>query len=184
MAARPTMSDLIAQVRRIAGVGTAEYTAADQTWWTDEQIETVLDSHRRDVVREPLRADQTLVGGGSVEWLTYRSRYGHLEGGTAATIEDGLGDNRGTATYSLDAQRGVATFTSDQGGTALYLTASAYDVHGAAAEVLEAWSAAVSDHFDFTTDNQSFHRAQKAQALAARAAEQRRRAWAHGRRFR
>ncbi|WWT39946.1 hypothetical protein [Microcystis phage Mae-JY09] len=182
--ARPGMSDLIAQVRRIAGVGTAEYTTAGATWWTDDQIQSVLDAHRRDVVREMLHADESYVGGGSIQWLTYRSRHRNYEGGSALLIEDGLGDNRGTATYAFDALRGVATFSADQGGTALYVTGPVYDVHGAAAEVLESWSTALSLDFQFATDGQSFHREQKAAALAQRAAEQRRRAWARGVRFR
>lgn len=181
--ARPGMTDLIGQVRRITGAGTAEYAAADTTWWTDDQLQDVLDAHRRDIVREPLHADQTHAGGGTITWVTYRSRYRNLEAGTAAIIEDGLGDNRGTADYVLDGRRGVATFTADQGGTVLYLTGATYDVHGAAAEVLEAWASALSLDFDFQTDGQRFARQQKAQALAARAGEQRRRAWARVVRF-
>lgn len=181
--ARATMADLIGEVRRIAGAGTAEYTAADQTWWSDDQIQALLDQHRRDIVREPLGMEQTYAGGGSITWTVYRSRHRHIEAGTAAIIEDGLGDNRGTADYTLDGRRGVVTFAADQGGTALYLTGAAYDLHGAAAELLEAWSAALSLDFGFSTDNQRFDRQQKAQALAQRAGEQRRRSWARVLRF-
>lgn len=181
--ARDTMSDIIARVRALTGAGTAAYTAGDTTYWTDDQIQDVLDAHRRDIVFEQLTVDETRSGGGSVVFKTYRSQHRNIEGGTAAVIEDGLGDNRGTADYTLDGLRGVAVFTADQGGTALYLTGATYDVHGAAAEVLEGWATAVSLDFDFGTDGQDFSRSQKAKALAERAGEQRRKAWARGVRF-
>ena len=172
------MEGLVAHVRQLAAVGTAEYTAADQAWWTDDQIEGVLARHRRDIVGEQLTPERTMVGGGSAQWRTYRSRYRNLGG--AITVEDSLGDDRGTATYTLDAVHGVVTFNADQGGTPIYLTGAAYDPHGAAAEILEAWAAAVSLDFGFGTDGQRFDRQQKAEALAKRAGEQRRRAWAKG----
>lgn len=172
------MELLVAHVRQLAAVGTAEYTTADQAWWTDDQIEGVLARHRRDIVGEQLTPEKTMTGGGSAQWLTYRSRYRNLGG--AITIEDSLGDDRGTATYTLDAAHGVVTFTADQGGTPIYLTGASFDPHGAAAEVLEAWSAAVSLDFGFGTDGQRFDRQQKADMLAKRAGEQRRRAWAKG----
>src|SRR5690606_36504248 len=80
------MENLVAHVRRLAAAGTAEYTAADTTWWTDDQIEAVLDGHRRDIVGEQLTPEKTMVGGGSAEWRTYRSRYRNLGG--VVTIED------------------------------------------------------------------------------------------------
>ncbi len=172
------MENLVAHVRRLAAVGTAEYTTADQAWWTDDQIEGVLAGHRRDIVGEQLTPEKTMVGGGSAQWRTYRSRYRNLGG--AITIEDSLGDDRGTATYTVDRAHGVVTFDADQAGTALYLTGASYDPHGAAAEVLEAWAAHESLRFDMTTDGQSFRRSQKADALEKRAGEQRRRAWAKG----
>lgn len=181
--ARPGMSHLVAEVRRLSGASSTEYTAAGTTWWTDDQIEAVLDRHRRDITSEQLISDRTPVGGGSSSYITFRSRHSDLETGAGAAIRDGLGDLRGTATYTLDGTRGVITFTDDQGGTALYLTTATYDVHGAAAEVLENWSTALSLDFQFATDGQSFHREQKAHALAARAGEQRRRAWARTVRF-
>lgn len=176
--ATPGMETLVSTVRRLTMAGTAEYTAAGTAWWSDDQIEQVLNFHCRDIVGEQLTPEKTMTGGGSVEWRTYRSRYRNLGG--AITIEDSLGDERGTAEYTVDRTHGVVTFTADQGGTALYLTGRAYDPHGAAAEVLEAWAAAVSLDFGFGTDGQRFDRQQKAEMLAKRAGEQRRRAWAKG----
>lgn len=163
--ARATMSDLITRVRALTGAGTAD--------WSDDQVQDVLDRHRRDLVREPLTPDEEYAGGGTLVWKTYRSGWGHLEqtsGGSAVfVVADSIGNTRGTATYTPDYQRGVVTFAADQAGTALYLTARSYDVHAASAELLEAWASAVALDFDFGTDGQTFRRSQKAEALRAQA---------------
>lgn len=173
---RAGMSALVQQVRALTGAGTADYAVGTANHWDADQVEQVLDRHRIDLVRHRLTPDDTYVGGGSVVYTTYRSAYGNLEAGTALVVQDGIGDARGTATYSVDHQLGVFTFTSDQAGTALYLTGRSYDPYGAAGEVLEEWAAYEARSFDFSTDGQSYTRSQKATALREAARAMRKRA--------
>lgn len=178
------MAQLIQTVRGLTYAGTAEYTAGTASFWDNDQIEQVLDRHRIDLIRHKLSAEATYTGGGSVVYTRQRSGYGHLESGTALVIEDSIGDDRGTATYSADYQLGVFEFTTDQAGTALYLTARSYDIYAAAGELLDAWASAEARAFDFSTDGQSFSRSQKAAGLRAQASAMRKRARVHTKRLR
>ena len=173
--ARSTMAALITRVRGLVGD-----PAGDTAVFTDAQVQDVLDRHRIDVVHEPLAPDEDWTGSGVTQWKVYRSRWRHFEatdGGSAIfVVEDGIGDNRGTATWTADYQRGMVTFAADQGGTALYLSGRSYDPHGAAAELLEGWAAKVAVDYDFQADGQRFDRSQKAASLREQAGVQRRRA--------
>lgn len=162
---RAGMADNIQRVRSLTFAGTADYALGTANYWDADQIEQVLDRHRVDVVRHHLYSEATYIGGGSVTYVLHRSQYGNLESGTALVVEDSVGDDRGTATYAADLQRGDFTFTTDQAGTVLYLTGRSYDTNAAAAELLEEWAASESRSFDFQTDGQSFSRSQKAQGL-------------------
>jgi len=173
---RAGMAGLIQRVRTLTNAGTAEYALGTANYWDDDQIEQVLDRHRVDVFRERLESVPTYTGGGSVAYTVHYSGYGNLEAGTALVIEDSTGDNRGTATYSVDYPTGRVDFTADQGGTALYLTGRSYDPFAAAAEVMEAWAASEARRFDFSADGQSFSTSQKARGLREAARELRKRA--------
>ena len=45
MALRTGMTNLVARVRALTGAGTAEYTAGSVTYWTDDHLQTILDSN-------------------------------------------------------------------------------------------------------------------------------------------
>lgn len=182
--ARTGMADLIWRVRSMTNAGTAEYQVGTVNYWSDAHVQEVLDRHRMDLVRHRLSPEQTYTGGGSVEYRIHRSAYGHLESGTALTIQDSVGDTRGTATYGADYQGGVFEFAADQAGTALYLTARSYDVHAAAGELLEEWASAEARRFDFAADGQSFARSQRAKALREQASAMRKRARVRRKRLR
>lgn len=178
--ARAGMADLIDRVRSLTYAGTAEYTLGTVSYFSDGHIQDILDRHRQDLVRHKLLREPSYIGGGSVVYTRHRSAYGQLEqptsGSTVFFIEDSVGDNRGTATYTADYQLGIFDFASDVAGTALYLTARSYDIYGAAGEILEEWASNEARSFDFGTDGQSFSRSQKAQGLREQARAMRKKA--------
>lgn len=162
--ARSTMAALIAELRGLVAAGSAEYTLGTANFWDDDQLQLVLDRHYLRVDRAPLTAVPTYSGGTAV-YQEYRSGYARMEatlGGTALFIvEDGTGADQGTALWSADYGRGVITFGSNTLGTAYYLSARAYDIYGAAAEVLDMWSARLATEFDFSAPGHSYKRSQK-----------------------
>lgn len=172
--ARTTMQALISRMRMLTAAGTAEYTVAGVTFFSDDQVQDVLDRNRRDLWNAQLTPVSRPIGGGSVGYFDYAlPSYGDMEatsGGTSVfVVRDGIGTVQGTALWSADYQRGIVTFADNQAGSARYLDARTYDIHAAAADLLESWAAAMALQFDFTTDDQTFKRSQKHAALLKQA---------------
>lgn len=162
--ARPTMVDLIAQVRWLTAAGTADYVIASVGYWSDAQIEGALDANRLDVIDEPLHGQVETTATGSQEYHQYRSQYRWMEatdGGTAIFyLRDSSGARIGTADYTVDYQAGRVSLIPDTQGAALYLTARSYDVYAAAASIWRTKAAHVASRFDFTADGASFKASQ------------------------
>ena len=161
--ARTGMSDILTELRILSEAGTADYSLAGDTYWSDNQLQNILDQYRTDVVYEQLTSYPVTVAGGSLSWLDYRSSYDWLEattGGTAILyIQDGAGTTIGTSTYTPDYIRGQFQFGSDQQGSTYYLTARSYDLSSAAAAVWRRKAAHYAPtSFDFSTDNHSIKR--------------------------
>ncbi len=180
--ARQTLTDLIHDIRTMTGAGTDEYSIAGADYWSDNEIQNVLDNNRRDIYREQLTSEIDYVSGGTVQYFNYYSDHKHLEqtdGGTAIFwIEDAQGVTNGTANWTADYRRGQVTFTADQGGTAYYLNARAYDLHGAAADVLDAWAGYEKlQAVDVSTPEVRIVRSQKVKHLSELSQRYRARAW-------
>lgn len=163
MAVRDGMANLIDRVRALTGAGTAEYTVAGDTYWTDQQLQDVLDSNATYFVDSPLTWLTENVDGTAV-YKVAQAEYRDLEEATSGTarwvIRDGAGTAQGTANYTVDYRAGRVTWTADQGGTAYYLTGYSYDVYVAAADIWLERLAYFNNWYDFQADNQRFTRSQ------------------------
>jgi hypothetical protein len=163
MTARAGMSALIADLRSMTAAGTADYSLAGTAYWSDTQLQTVLDKYRTDVYYDEMTPIPHYPAGGGVEYLTYRAHYNNLEDGTAITITDPTGGTVGTSDYTLDAPRGIVTFGTDRmatGTVTYYLTGQTFDPNSAAADV---WNQKASHYvtaYDFSTDNHNLRRGQ------------------------
>lgn len=136
--ARTGMSDLITELRSLTDAAVGDYSiigAGTVTYWTDDQLQTVLDNHRTDIKFIEMTAEPE----GDLTYLDYSVGYGNLEqtaGGTAVFIvQDVNGNAVTTPSYTVDYQRGLVTFSADTNGTTYFVTARSYDLNGAAAEV-------------------------------------------------
>ena len=174
--ARTTLSSLLTTLREWINdaAGTAQV-------FSDDALQRHLDANRSDIYREELTAVPAYIGGGSIAYYEYRSCHQWFETTQAGTavfqVQDSVGTTRGTATWAdVDYQLGRLTFTTDQAGTALYLTGRSYDPYGAAADALTAWAQRVALQFDFASDQQTFSRSQKQTMLLAAAERYRRQA--------
>lgn len=163
MAARTGMATLISTVRDFAVSGTADYTLGTTVYWSDEQLQTVLDRHKLAVVREELVPIDS-YNAGTVEYLEYRSAYGNYEETTGGTtifeIENAAGTTVGTASWSMDYANGILTFSADTSGSAYFINGTSYDIYRAAADVWRMKSGHHSSGVDFSTDNMTVKRSQ------------------------
>ena len=161
MTARTTMANLIATLRGMCNAGTADYTVSSTAFWSDDQLQTALDRYAVQLRDEPLKSFK-FNNAGTVTWLDYQSSHRFFEttdGGTARfVVKDSLGNVQGTAGWSADYERGMVSFTANQGGTAYYLTGIFFDVYAAAADVWYQKAAHASEQIDFSTDNHSIKR--------------------------
>ena len=171
--ARSTLTSLIDQLRTLTQAPTDAWTLVGSdgtlTYWSDDQCQEILDRHRLDLDGEPLTILPHAIGGGTLTWQDYRSRYDWLEatdGGTAVfVLRDSAGSVAGTALWTADYGRGILTFGTSTGGTSYYLWARSYDLYGAAAELLRAWAAREKLSYDVDSDGQRLTRSQKARNL-------------------
>ncbi len=156
MAARPGMTDLLSTLRGMTDAGTADYTIAGVPYWSDTQLQDVLDKHRYDIRSEVLMPQPSYVPGG-VEYYQYNSSFDNFEATTGGTaifiIKDGVGNVQGTATYTADYVTGRIEFASNTGGVDYYLTGRSYDLNAAASDVWKRKASQVAKAFSFSTDN-------------------------------
>lgn len=163
--ARSGLSEFITELRGLTEAGTADYSVSGNSYWTDHQLQEVLDAHRRDVIFEQLKMYPVQIAGGSLGYYDYRSSYGFYEsttGGTAILyLQDSTGETIGSSNYTTDARRGQFQFSANQMGTVYYLTGRSYDLNAAAADIWRRKAAHYAPtSFDFSTDNHSIHRSQ------------------------
>lgn len=159
---------IIDEVRRLSGVGTAEFSVGTVSYFTDAQIERILDSrrirlHRHEIVFEP----ELSSGGGTVIYKHARIGFPWVEdvseGGTTDQfkITDTNGSIIGTTNYTLSPEDGFVTFSADQHGSIRYVTGWVHNPYKAAYEVLLSWSFQLARQPDWATDNMRVWRSQK-----------------------
>ena len=155
MSTRVGMVDLIGRLRRLVDDGTAGI-------WMDDELQDILDVHKFHIHREELEREKTMLSSTAYEYRLFHSRWEDIEGGGSATfkLEDSAGTQKGTATYSADYLRGVVTMTTDQGGTAIYLTGWTYDINGAAADCWRERASKVTSYYDVQLDGHKLSRSQ------------------------
>lgn len=155
MTARTTMANLITTLRGFTNAGTADYSVGSATFWSDDQLQGVLDRYATPIREEPLTVYPVTNTSGTVEYKEYQSHSRFFEDTNAGTarffVADSLGALQGTANWSADYEKGLITFAADTKGTAYYLTGYAYDVYAAAADVWYQKAAHASEQFDFST---------------------------------
>ena len=161
--ARAGMQTLIDTVRGFANAAPDEWEVSTDssitTYWSDEEIERVLDRHKVEYIHAPLEPVISYSGGSAVV-MQYRLGATDIESGTAVfKVEDTAGTVSG---YSVDYARGVVTFTADQSGKSFWWSGFAYDLNAAAADIWRMKASHVANLVDFSTDGHSVKRSQQA----------------------
>ena len=156
---------MIDTVRGYANAATDEWTSETDSslveYWSDEEIQRVLDRHKSEYIHALMDVQPTYSGGSTV-YTQYKLGAVNVESGTAVfKIEDTSGTVTG---YTVDYARGIATFTSDQSGKSYYWSGYSYDLDAAAADIWRIKASRVAGLVDFSTDGHSIKRSQQARA--------------------
>ena len=157
MAARSGMVDIITEIRRLVN-------DSGSATWTDDQIQTVADMCRLDIMSEELTPVPVMTHGGSAIYMRYISEYDHFEQASSGTerwkVFDYVGATIGTTDYTVDYANGIVTFNVSQRGSARYLRARSYDVYCAASWLWRERAGMKAENYDFSADGARFNRAQ------------------------
>jgi hypothetical protein len=160
--ARQGMATLIRKLRGMTNASAVEYEMAGVPFWSDAQLQEILDDNRVDFYEVELWKVPKTVASSQV-YLRYDAPHGNLEtsdSGTAIfniTKSDGT---QGTAGFSVDYAKGIVTFTADQGGTAWFMSGRSYDLERAAADVWGQKAGYYATAYDVKTDGHDLTRSQ------------------------
>lgn len=161
------MSLIVDELRRMVGAAPDQYKVGGTTYWTDEQLQSVLSQHvSQRLIQAPVEKVSTVAEGGDHE-----VRQGQVEiAGTLDAEAAVVLDSTGVVLDNIEIHSdGHLDFGADQTGRSLLLTGLAYDLNAAAASVLTDWAAAVKGGYDITVDGQSMKRSQRHAQLLAQA---------------
>ncbi len=160
---RASMADLLTTLRGLTTAGSVEYTVNAVSYWTDVQLQAVLDRHVTPIRHEELNPIAQ-VGIGSIGYFDYQSSYRFFEttdAGTARlTVQDQTGATIGTAAFTVDYPRGLISFGTSTLGQTRYVTGYSYDLNAAAADVWSQKAAHYVTAYDFSTDSHNLSRGQ------------------------
>lgn len=161
--ARSGMTSIIRRLRGMAAAGAVDYEIAGVPYWSDAQLQELLDYNRVDFYEMEMQSVPKTVSSEMV-YLRYDAPYGDLEtiaSGTAIwNITTSDGAQAGTANYSVDYTKGIVTFTADQGGTAWFMSGRSYNLNAAAADVWEQKANYYQMSYDVKTDGHDLSRSQ------------------------
>ena len=173
MTVRSTMVDLLATLRGLTNAGTADYQIGGQDYWSDNQLQAILDRNRTDVLHVTMFSEKNVATDGTNEWKRYSTDYDWLEstdGGTAIfSLQYAGGSVVPLSAYTPDYERGVVEFDQDTTGVTVYMNARSFDVFAAAADVWEQKAAQAASMVDFSTLNHSVKRSHVQSAYMAQA---------------
>lgn len=159
MAARTGMAALIMQLRTLAAASTDEYTLGATAFWTDEQLQDVLDAHRQ-TITEPLASHPEMDNQTRRYTFAARDVEQAASGADAWLVVDADGDAIEGADYTVNYAAREIVFAADTGGATYRLRCRVYALKRAAADVWDAKAAHVAGRFDIKTDNHELRRSQ------------------------
>lgn len=162
---------LIERIRRQAAVGVNEYSINGVAFWSDGQIQALLEENRMQesavVALDPERTPEglsVLRGRVSANGTFDPDAPGVLRNSQGAAVD-----------FTIDVH-GQVTFAEDQGGgwsgwgpSRHRWSGWVYDVNATIADLLDSWAAAVKLHYDVRADGQGMSRSQKFKHLSNQA---------------
>lgn len=159
--ARAGMSAAITKLRAMTDAGTADYAIAGTTYWSDDQIQTMIDRHSTPVrIRMSEVPEHTA---GTVQYYDYLWGHAEVERATSGSavwrVVDAYGTITGTANYAINYDQKKVRFNSAT-LPPMYLETLTFDLNGAAAEIWREKAAYYANRFDVSTDNHNLRRSQ------------------------
>lgn len=161
--ARAGMANLILELRRRTLAGSADVTIGATTYWSDDQLQGVLDTYRQTWRQITLSAIPRRVGTGytyteypipsALEWIEENQTDSGWQ------LLDNAG---GTApSYTVNYYAHMITFAADTANLSYWLDCRTYDLNQAAADVWESKASFASTNVTWQSDNHRIEASQE-----------------------
>ncbi|MDX2077014.1 MAG: hypothetical protein SFZ02_11320 [bacterium] len=154
--ARISMTSLIAHLRELTSASTDEFTLNDIPYFSDDHLQTVLDSTSTHQSRVAIYPVGDYIGGAMVytryplpHYMAYTEGAGD---GSAWRVVDGTGATAPAHTLNMSARH--ILFDAPTDGRTYYLTATSYDMHRAASAIWLQKAAHSAKRVNFSVDGQ------------------------------
>ena len=159
---RAGMAYIIDELRGMCEAGTADYTVAGSAYWTDDQLQTILDDNvinfkfeECDQVPDYSDVDYAVH---YIVYMQYRAPFPFLEADpTVSALKDITGGTV-TSAFAINYRTGQIDFTNDQRGTVYFMSGRSYDINAAAVQVWEQKAAHYAGFYNFSTDTHNLQR--------------------------
>lgn len=153
MTARTGMAALITQLRGMCSAGTTDYTIGTTSYWTDDQLQSILDLHRTDIFQKELMVADEFIDG-MYEYIHFSLGNKFIESGDQFTLYD-FYHNEITTGFTVDYALGLVTFDAPTNGMVFYATYRTYDINSAASDVWKQKAGHYADKVTIKAGNQS-----------------------------
>jgi hypothetical protein len=165
---------LVDDLRRMTAVSETQYEIDGSPFWDDEQLQASIEGRLcGHYVQAPIDLIPSISESGSLQFLDGQIPVnGTLDSEKVVVVNFGGSPIDGVTAHG----DGRIEFKTDQATHVPLLTGLAYDLNGAAADVLTAWAAAVQQGYDVTIDGQQMRRSQRHEQLLKQAETYRARA--------
>lgn len=171
--ARSTMTELISQLRVMTEASASTETVNGVLYWTDDQLQSILDRHSTYWNRLALVPLRAVAAGNVAQYRIYPfplevGQWIERDGNTLAlSIQDSNGNiilvGAGDDDISIDYDKRQVVFNSDTSGQIYYMTATSYNLYAAAAEVWQTKASLRTSLIDWRSDNHSLKEDQEYQ---------------------
>jgi hypothetical protein len=168
------MKALVDDLRRMTGVGKAQYEIDGTAFWSDADLERALEKRVSErLFQVEVVPITTVAEGADLEVLSGQVELrGSLDTETAVVTTIAGNQVKGATLH----EDGHIDYAENMISTPTLLTGITYDLSGAAADVLTDWASAVKEGYDLTADGQGLKRSQRHAQLLTQAAAFRARA--------
>jgi len=167
MTARAGMANLILRLRGLTEAGASDYALGATTYWSDDQLQDILDGHRETYRSALLEPEPELGSSGVYQYFDYEipDEIGRdiEEAGVDSifAVKQTNGTVVSSSTYTVNYRAGIIRFNTAQTAIGLYLDVRAFDLNGAAREVWEQKAAHAVAGVDWKSDNHAISASQE-----------------------
>lgn len=158
--ARTGLNYLRDELRGMTNAGTADFTAGTVSWFTDTQLDTVLDGHSWIYSFWEVEPALNKVTSGVLESYDYYLPGGNWEENATDEfyLQNVAGGTISSSSYTVDYKNGIVSFTANTAGTIYFFTGTRFDLNSAAAEIWRKKAGFLAGAYNFSTDNNQMSR--------------------------